>query len=98
MKEKIPNQTASQQLGGLIVQGHQEKCIRQQDKECIIFQHEDFGRQLIWALQCYVSINIEGTEESFFNQQQDADAPPAAGGAPGEEQQQEQHKESACFC
>ena len=42
-----------------------------------------------------MSINIEGPEESFFDQQQDADAAahPAAGGAAGEEQQQEQHKE-----
>ena len=64
---------------------------------CVIFQHEDFGRQLIWALQHYVSINIESQEESFFNHQQDAAAaaaaPPAAGGATGEEQQQEQHEE-----
>ena len=95
VKEKIPNQTALQQLGGLTVLGHQEKNIRQQDKECVVFQHEDFGGQLIWALQCYVSINMEGPEESFFDQQQDADAaaPPPPGGATGEEQQQEQHEE-----
>ena len=95
VKEKIPNQTASQQLNGLIVQGHQEKSIRQQGKECVVFRHEDFGGQLIWALQFYVSINIEGPEESFFNQQQDSDAaaPPAARGATGEKQQQEQHEE-----
>ena len=61
-------------MGGLIVQGHQEKNIRQQDKECVIIRHEDFGRQLVWAFQGYVSIMIEGPEESFFNQQQDADA------------------------
>ena len=42
-----------------------------------------------------MSINIEGPEESFFDQQHyaDAAAPPAAGGATGEEQQQEQHEE-----
>ena len=46
-----------------------------------------FGRELIWALQCYVSINIEGPEEFYFDQQQDTfvAAPPAAGGARGEE-------------
>ena len=42
-----------------------------------------------------MSINIEGTDKSFFDQQQDADAaaPPAAGGATGEEHQQEHHEE-----
>ena len=42
-----------------------------------------------------MAVNIEGPEESFFNQEQDADpaAPPAAGSATGEEQQQEQHEE-----
>ena len=42
-----------------------------------------------------MSVNIEGPEESFFNQQRDTDAaaPPVAGGATGEEQQQEQHEE-----
>ena len=27
---------------------------------CVIFQQEDFGGQLVWALQSYVAINIEG--------------------------------------
>ena len=34
-----------------------------------MFQHEDFGRQLIWALQRYVQVDIQGPEESFFEEE-----------------------------
>ena len=40
--------------------------IRKVNKDCIMFQHEDFGRQLVWALQRYVQVNIQGPEQSFF--------------------------------
>ena len=32
-----------------------------------MFHHEDFGGQLLWALQRYVSINEEGPESAFFD-------------------------------
>ena len=68
IKDKIPNQTASQQLTGLIVQSKVEKIICKVNKDCIVFQHEDFNGQLIWALQCYVQVNIQGPEQSFFEE------------------------------
>ena len=34
-----------------------------------MFRHKDFSRQLIWALQCYVSVNIQGPDESFFEEE-----------------------------
>ena len=67
IKEVIPNQTASQKLSGLIMQGKEEKIIRKEGKECIVFRHEDFGGQLLWALQHYVSIDEEGPESAFFD-------------------------------
>ena len=66
VKDKIPNQTASQQLTGLIVQSKAEKVIYKVNKECIVFQHEDFGGQLIWALQHYVQVNIQGQRSLFL--------------------------------
>ena len=66
VKDKIPNQTVSQQLSGLIVQSKAEKVICKVNKECIVFQHEDFGGQLVWALQHYVQVAIQGPEEFFF--------------------------------
>ena len=66
VKDKIPNQTFSQQLTGLIVKSKAEKIIRKVNKDCIMFQHEDFGRQLVWALQCYVQVDIQGPEQSFL--------------------------------
>ena len=48
-----------------------------------MFRHEDFGRQLIWALQCYVQVNIQGPEESFF--EEETKEPPTA---PGEDTNQ----------
>ena len=32
-----------------------------------MFHHEDFGGQLLWALQHYVSIDEEGPQSAFFN-------------------------------
>ena len=66
VKDKIPNQTVSQQLTGLIVQSKVEKIIHKVNKECIMFRHEDFSRQLIWALQHYVQVDIQSPEQSFF--------------------------------
>ena len=92
VKDVIQNQTATQQLNGLIVQSREVKYIRQEDKECIIFRHEDFGGQLLWALERGVVVDIEGPAETFFNQPQPADAaaPPAAAGATDQAQQQQQ--------
>ena len=52
-----------------------------------MFCHEDFRGHLIWALQHYISIDVEGPPESFFE---------AIGGAaavaPAGEAQQQQHQ------
>ena len=45
------------------------KIIRKVNKDCIVFRHEDFGRQLVWALQRYVQVNIQGPEQSFFEEE-----------------------------
>ena len=92
VKEVIQNQTATQQLNGLIVESREMKSIRREDKECIIFRHEDFGGQLLWALERGVVVDVEGPEETFFNQPPPADAaaPPAAAGATDQVQQQQQ--------
>ena len=91
VKEVIHNQTASQKLSGLIGQGKEEKTIRKAGKECIVFCHEDFGGQLIWALQRYVSIDVEGPPESFF----EAEGGAAAVAPAGEAQQQQQAQQQA---
>ena len=83
IQDKIPNQTASQQLTGLIVQSKAEKVIHKVNKECIVFQHEDLGRQLIWALQRYVQVDIQGPEESFF--EEETQEPPTAESLPSTE-------------
>ena len=66
VKDKIPNQSSSQQLTRLIVQSKAEKIICKVNKDCIVFRLEDFGRQLVWALQRYVHVDIEGPEQSFL--------------------------------
>ena len=60
---KDSHQSSSQQLTWLIVQSKAEKIIRKVNKECIVFQHEDFGGQLVWALQWYVQVVIQGPEQ-----------------------------------
>ena len=69
VKDKIPNQSLSQQLTGLIVQSKAEKIIHKVNKDCIVFRHEDFGGQLVWALQRYVQVDIQGLEQSFLEEE-----------------------------
>ena len=66
VNEKVPSQSASQSISGLIVQSKVEKSIWKAAKSCVIFHHEDFGGQLIWALPWYVTVDIQGPEEAFF--------------------------------
>ena len=43
-----------------------------------MFPHEDFGGQLVWALQRYVQVDIQGPEQSFF--EEETQEPPTAPG------------------
>ena len=43
-----------------------------------MFRHEDFGGQLVWALQRYVQVDIQGPEQSFF--EEETQEPPTAPG------------------
>ena len=65
--EKIPNQTKSQKLSVLVLQERVEKPIRCKAMQCVVFRHEDFGRQLLWCMEKYIKIDVEGPEESFFD-------------------------------
>ena len=69
------------------MQGREEQLIRKEQKLCVVFQHEDFGRQLIWALKRYTSINIEGPSATFFEVKQQQTSTGAAGGGTGQQQQ-----------
>ena len=81
VNEKVPNQSASQSISGLIVQSKVEKSIRKAAKSCVVFHHEDFGGQLIWALPRYVTVNIQGPDEAFFTEEPQQPTPPTAGNA-----------------
>ena len=59
-------------------------------KICVVFCHEDFGRQLVWVLQRYMSIDIEGPSATFFEVKQQQTSTGAAGGATGQQQQANQ--------
>ena len=54
-----------------------------------MFHHEEFGGHLIWALQCYVSVDVEGPHESFF----EAEGGAAAVAPVGEVEQQQQQQQ-----
>ena len=53
----------------LIVQSKAEKSIQKAAKSCVVFCHEDFGGQLIWALPWYVTVDVQGPEEAFFTEE-----------------------------
>ena len=69
VSEKVPNQSASQSISGLIVQSKAEKSIQKAAKSCIVFHHERLGGQLIWALRQYVTVDRQGPEEAFFEEE-----------------------------
>ena len=94
VKEVIYNQTASQKLSGLILQGKEEKTIRKEGKECVVFHHKDFGGHLIWALQHCVSVDVEGPHEFFFEAEGGAAAVAPAGEAEQQQAQQQQAQQN----
>ena len=63
--EKIPNQTKSQKLSVLVVQERMENPIRRKAMQCVVFRHEDFGGQLLWCMENYVKVDVEGPKETF---------------------------------
>ena len=81
VNEKVPNQSASQSISGLIVQSKAEKSIWKAAKPCVIFHHEDVGGQLIWALPQYVTIDIQDQEEALFEEEPQQPTPPTVGNA-----------------
>ena len=65
--EKIPNQTKSQKLSVLVVQEQMEKPIRRKATQCVVFRHEDFSGQLLWCMEKYIKVDVEGPKETFFD-------------------------------
>ena len=57
-ERKDSNQMVSPQLMGLIAQVKEEKSMQNDSKQYIMLHHEDLSSQLIWALQCYVSVDV----------------------------------------
>ena len=72
------------------MQGREEQPIRKEQKLCVVFCHEDFGGQLVWAFQRYMSIDIEGPSTTFFEVEQQQTSTGAAGGGTGQQQQANQ--------
>ena len=81
VNEKVPSQSASQSIRRLIVQSKVEKSIQKAAKSCVVFRHEDFGGQLIWALPWYVTVDVQGPEEVFFAEEPQQPTTRAAGDA-----------------
>ena len=67
--------------------------IQKAGKECVTFHHEDFGGYLIWALQHYISIDVEGPPESFFEAKGGAAAVAPAGEVQQQQQQVQQQQQ-----
>ena len=96
VKDKISNQSSSQQLTGLIVQSKAEKVICKVKKDYFVFQHEDFGGQLVWALQRYVQIDIQGPEQPLFEEEtQEPSTAPGEGTNQQNEPAEETHPTNA---
>ena len=63
------------------MQSKAEKSIQKAVKSCVVFHHEDFGGQLIWALPWYVTVDVQGSDEAFFAEEPQQPTPPTAGNA-----------------
>ena len=44
-----------------------EKPIRHKATQCVVFRHEDLGGQLLWCMEKYVKVDVEGPKETFFD-------------------------------
>ena len=66
MCQKYPNVVARERLGDLIVIRCEVKKVNQQDKQCIIFRHNDFDNQEIYCAERYARVLTEGSEVDFF--------------------------------
>ena len=62
-------------------------CVKSRDK----LRHEDFGGQLVWALQRYVQVDIQGPDQSLF--EEETQEPPTALGE-GTKQQNKPEEET----
>ena len=66
MCQKYPNVVARERLGDLIVIRREVKKVNQQDKQCIIFRHNDFDNQEIYCAERYARVLTERNEVDFF--------------------------------
>ena len=64
---KIPNQTKAQKLSVLVVQERVEKPIRRKAMQCVVSRHKDFSGQLLWCMEKYIKVDVEGPKETFFD-------------------------------
>ena len=51
----------------LVVQERVEKSIQHKAMQCVVFRHKDFGGQLLWCMEKYVKVDVEGPKEAFFD-------------------------------
>ena len=65
--EKIPNQIKAQKLSVLVVQERVEKPICRKATQCVLFGHQSFGGQLLWCMEKYVKVDVEGPKETYVD-------------------------------
>eukprot|EP00957_Ditylum_brightwellii_P091049 6931992-Ditylum_brightwellii.AAC.1 len=64
--EKYPNATHNELLDGLIALRREICSVNYQQRQVVVFCHEDFPMQEIYAVDCYSKVLEEGDEVHFF--------------------------------
>ena len=87
--DKYPNQTAHSVMENCLCVGRDQKKIRNQEKDVVIFCHDDLPNKVIYCVPKWPKVNEEGAAEHFFEETMPTPNIPDDGNTLQEEQQQE---------
>jgi len=66
IKERYPYYTFDKRIGGLLVARREQKQVNHRIQQCLVFQHDDFNDQELYAVERYGRVTEEGPSDSFF--------------------------------
>ena len=66
--DKYPNQTAHSVMENCLCVGRDQKKIRNQEKDVVIFRHDDLPNKVIYCVLKWLKVNVKGAAEHFFEE------------------------------
>ena len=63
IKERYPNYTFDKRIGGLLVARREQKQVNHRIQQCLVFQHDDFNDQELYAVEKYGRVTEKGPRD-----------------------------------